>query len=112
ETLFALADPSCKYTPLPKFPSMSRDFAMVVKEAVTVGALAAEIKASAGELLEDVKLFDVYRGAPVAPGFKSVAFSLTYRAKDRTLTEAEVNEINSGVLAALRAGHDAVLREM
>ena len=112
ETLFALADPSCKYAPLPKFPSMSRDFAMVVKEAVTVGALAAEIKASAGELLEDVKLFDVYRGAPVAPGFKSVAFSLTYRAKDRTLTEAEVNEINSGVLAALRAGHDAVLREM
>ena len=99
-------------TPLPKFPAMTRDFAMVVEESVTVGKLEKTIRQSAGELLEDVKLFDVYRGAPVPPGHKSVAFTLSYRAADRTLKEAEVNEINSGVLTALREGYNAILREM
>ncbi|MBQ2058553.1 MAG: phenylalanine--tRNA ligase subunit beta, partial [Firmicutes bacterium] len=101
-----------RYTPLPKFPAMTRDFAMVVAESVPVGKLEKTIRQAAGELLEDVKLFDVYRGAPVPPGSKSVAFTLSYRAADRTLKEAEVNEINSGVLSALREGYNAILREM
>ena len=85
---------------------------MVVEEEVKVGDLEKEIRSCAGPLLEDAKLFDVYRGAPMLPGQKSVALSLTYRAKDRTLKEAEVNDINTKVLASLRDGFNALLREM
>ena len=101
-----------RYTPLPKYPAMVRDFSMVVKEEVTVGELENEIKKNAGELLESVQLFDVYRGAPVLPGYKSVAFSLTYRSKERTLKEEEVNEINTKVLVQLKDSYNAVLREI
>ena len=112
EKLFAADRKGPRYTPLPKFPAMTRDFAMVVTEATQVGDLEKTIKKNAGELLESAQLFDVYRGAPILPGFKSVAFTLSYRAADRTLKEAEVNEINSRVLAALREDYNATLREM
>ncbi len=112
DALYGLAKTEIKYVPLPKHPAMVRDFAMVVKEEVAAGELEKAIKANAGPLLESVKLFDVYRGAPVLPGFKSVAYSLTYRAADRTLKEAEVNEINQKVLIALKDAYNAVLREM
>ncbi len=112
EMLKELADISVRYTPLPKFPAMSRDFAMVVKEEIEVGKLEELIKKTAGDLLESVTLFDVYRGANIPEGSKSVAFNLSYRAADRTLKEAEVSEINTGVLKALKDRFDAVLREM
>jgi phenylalanyl-tRNA synthetase beta chain len=112
DALYALASTDIKYAPLPKHPAMTRDFAMVVKEEVAAGELEKAIRANAGPLLESVKLFDVYRGAPVLPGFKSVAYSLTYRAADRTLKENEVNEINQKVLIALKDAYNAVLREM
>ena len=112
DLLYGLAKTEIKYAPLPKYPAMVRDFAMVVKEDVAAGELEKAIKANAGPLLESVKLFDVYRGAPVQPGFKSVAYSLTYRAADRTLKEGEVNEINQKVLIALKDAYNAVLREM
>ena len=108
----SMANHELIFTPLPKFPAMSRDFAMVVKEEVKVGDLEKEIKATAGPLLESTKLFDVYRGAPILPGEKSVAFSLSYRASDRTLTENEVNEINAKVLLNLKDKYNAVLREI
>ena len=108
----ALANHELIFKPMPKFPAMTRDFAMVVEEAVKVGDLEKEIKASAGPLLESVKLFDVYRGSQVPEGRKSVAFSLAYRAADRTLTESEVNDINSKVLQSLKDRYDAVLREI
>ncbi len=100
------------YKPLPKYPAMERDFAMVVAEDVTVGELETAIKKYAAELLESVELFDVYRGAPVLPGYKSLAFSLVYRRPDRTLKEDEVNELNTKMLTALKDEYNAVLREM
>ncbi|MBQ1524013.1 MAG: phenylalanine--tRNA ligase subunit beta, partial [Firmicutes bacterium] len=105
-------DTEVRYAPLPKFPAMSRDFAMVVKEEIEVGKLQQVIRETAGDLLESVTLFDVYRGLPIPKGSKSVAFNLSYRAADRTLKEAEVSEINTKVLAALKDKFDAVLREM
>ena len=111
-TVEELASTEHRYTPLPKYPAMVRDFAMVVKEEVTVAELEAAIKKHTEELLESVTLFDVYRGAPVLPGFKSVAFSLVYRRSDRTLKEAEVNDLNSKMLIALKDEYNAVLREM
>ncbi len=112
EMLSSLADTEIRYTPLPKFPAMTRDFSMVVKEEVEVGSLEAAIKEAAGALLESVKLFDVYRGKNIPEGSKSVAFNLSYRSPDRTLKEAEVNEINTRVLAVLAEKFEAVLREM
>ncbi|MBR5731412.1 MAG: phenylalanine--tRNA ligase subunit beta, partial [Firmicutes bacterium] len=107
-----LSDREKKYAALPKYPAMVRDFALVVKEEVKAGDLEKLIASEAGELLEGVKLFDVYRGNPVPEQCKSLAFSLTYRAKDRTLKDAEVNAINEKVLAALREKFNAVLREI
>ncbi len=107
-----LVDTEKKYEPLPKYPAMVRDFALVVTEATKAGDLEKAIRNTAGDLLESVKLFDVYRGVPVPPGCKSLAFSLTYRSKARTLTDAEVNDINTKVLAALRDSFNAVLREI
>lgn len=107
-----LSDKTVIFKPLPKFPAMSRDFAMVVDEDVKVGDLEKQIKSSAGPLLESTRLFDVYRGTQLPKGQKSVAFSLTYRAADRTLKETEVNDINSKVLADLKDKYNAALREM
>jgi phenylalanyl-tRNA synthetase beta chain len=111
-TIFELSDTEKKYIPLPKYPAMVRDFALVVAEPVKAGDLEDTIAQTAGDLLESVKLFDVYRGVPVPPLCKSLAFSLTYRAKDRTLTDAEVNDINTKVLSALKDKFNAVLREL
>ena len=107
-----ISDREKKYVPLPKYPAMVRDFALVVKEEIKAGDLEKLIASEAGGLLEGVKLFDVYRGVPVPPQHKSLAFSLTYRAKDRTLTDTEVNGINEKVLAALKDRFNAVLREI
>lgn len=107
-----LASTEHRYAPLPKYPAMQRDFAMVVEEKIIVGELEKAIKTHTAELLESVTLFDVYRGAPVLPGFKSLAFSLVYRRADRTLKEEEVNELNSKMLIALKDEYNAVLREM
>ncbi|MFA7502463.1 MAG: phenylalanine--tRNA ligase subunit beta, partial [Anaerovoracaceae bacterium] len=112
EDVYCLVDLEKKYRPLPKYPAMKRDFALVVTEEVRVADIEREIRAQAGELLESVQLFDIYRGGQVPKGSKSIAFSLTYRAGDRTLKEAEVNEINERVLTALKQKHRAVLREM
>ena len=112
DMLYGLADTEMVYNPLPKYPAMTRDFSMVVTEDVAVGELQKAIRMNAGDLLESVKLFDIYRGAPVPEGSKSVAFSLTYRSAERTLKEAEVNEINQKVLIAIKDAYNAVLREM
>jgi phenylalanyl-tRNA synthetase beta chain len=112
EALYALSDTEKKYKPLPKYPAMKRDFAMVVAEEVLVGDLEKGIQAKAGDLLESVVLFDIYRGSPVPTGSKSVAFSLVYRANDRTLKEAEVTEINTKVLVSLKEAYNASLREL
>ena len=98
------------YQPLPKFPAVTRDIAVVCDEAVTVGALEESIRRGAKGLLKDVSLFDIYRGPGVAIGKKSVAFSLVLRADDRSLTGEEADEDVQSILAALKADHNAVLR--
>lgn len=108
--LFALRLPDPTYTPLPKYPAVSRDLALVCDEAVTVASAEAVITAAAGKLLRDVKLFDIYRGPGVPEGKKSMAFSLVLRAEDRTLTDADSDGAVRKVLAALEAKLGAVLR--
>lgn len=110
EALRAAQAPESTYVPLPRYPAVSRDIALVCREDIPVAALADTITAAGGQYLESVKLFDVYAGAPIPPGFKSVAFSLTLRAADQTLTEEHAAETMSAVLDALARQHDAVIR--
>ena len=99
-----------QYKPLPKFPSVTRDLAMLVYESVHVKDIEIIIKAMAGRILEELELFDVYKGKQVPEGMKSVAYSLTFRASDRTLTDEEVNKAMSKVLDGLKKHIGAELR--
>ena len=102
--------PDATYTPLPKYPSVTRDLSLMCDEAVTVADIEAVITASAGKLLRGVKLFDIYRGVGVPEGKKSMAFSLELRADDRTLTDTDSEAVVTKVLAALKEKLDAILR--
>jgi phenylalanyl-tRNA synthetase beta chain len=106
------ADRTIVYSPLPKYPSTSRDIALIVDEDTEVGSIEDIIKKHGDNILESVKLFDVYRGKQVEEGKKSVAFALTYRDKDKTLTDEEVAKVHGNVLDALKDKLNAVLREM
>ena len=108
--LMALQLPDATYTPLPKYPTVSRDLALVCDEAVTVAEAQQVITAAAGKLLRDVKLFDIYRGVGVPEGKKSMAFSLELRSDERTLTDTDSEAVVSKVLAALQEKLNAVLR--
>lgn len=108
--LFDLQLPEATYTPLPKYPTVSRDLSLICDEAVTVAQVEDVIQASAGNLLRSIRLFDIYRGAGVAEGKKSLAFSLELRADDRTLTDADSEGVVSKVLTALAQQLNAVLR--
>ncbi len=102
------ADPV--YTPLPKFPAVSRDIAVVCGKDLTVGALEDCIRKAGGRLLKDVTLFDIYQGKGVAAGYKSVAFSLTLRSDERSILAAEADEEVRTILEALERELGAVLR--
>ena len=102
------ADP--EYVPLPKFPAVTRDIAVVCGEAVTVGALEDCIRRGAKGLLKDVTLFDIYRGKGIPEGKKSVAFNLVLRADDRSLTAEEADQDVKSILETLEKELGAVLR--
>ncbi len=112
DNIFKHSDTETVYSPLPKYPSTSRDIALLVDEDMEVGRIEEVIKANGSALLESVKLFDVYRGKQVGEGKKSVAFALTYRDKAKTLTDEEVAAVHNEVLNALKEQLNAVLREM
>ena len=108
--LFAAKGADPQYVPLPKFPAVTRDIAVVCDEAVTVGALEDSIRRGAKGLLKEVTLFDIYRGKGVDEGKKSVAFSLVLRADDRSLTAEEADADVAAILKALETELGAVLR--
>lgn len=108
--LSALLAPASTYVPLPKYPAVSRDIAVVCDEALTVAELTACIQKAGGKLLREVRLFDIYRGKGIEDGKKSTAFSLTLRADDRTLTDADSDGVISAVLKALDTELGAKLR--
>ncbi len=108
--LFDLRNPDPTYTPLPKFPGVSRDLALVCDEKTTVAEVEDVITASAGKLLRNVKLFDIYRGTGIPDGKKSLAFTMELRADDRTLTDADSEQTVSRILDALKEKLGAILR--
>jgi phenylalanyl-tRNA synthetase beta chain len=100
------------YSPLDKYPAVTRDIALVVDEAVTVFEIEEIIRANGGALLESVKLFDIYRGKQIADGKKSMAFNLVYRAANKTLTDEEVAAKHDVILTALESKIGAILRDI
>ncbi|MDD4629451.1 MAG: phenylalanine--tRNA ligase subunit beta [Eubacteriales bacterium] len=106
------ADTERLYRPLPKYPAVVRDIALLVSEDVYAAEIENTIRQTGTKLLESIELFDIYRGKQVQSGKKSVAYTLTYRAPDRTLTDEEVVKIHNKVLDALKEKLDAILREM
>jgi phenylalanyl-tRNA synthetase beta chain len=111
EPIYEYADSSIEYRALPKYPAIERDLAVVVDRSVAGGALTETIAASAGELLESVKVFDVYTGDRIGGDKKSVALALVYRHRERTLTDEEVGEAHSRVLTQLEQSYGAELRK-
>lgn len=111
EPVFHYAGNTVAYRDLPRFPAMQRDIAVVLDHAVEAAAMIASIKQTAGELLESVEVFDVFTGSKLGEGKKSVALSLVYRHKERTLTEEEITAVHETVVAALEQTFAAELRK-
>ncbi|MCL2569111.1 MAG: phenylalanine--tRNA ligase subunit beta [Oscillospiraceae bacterium] len=110
EVLFAAMGPERTYVPLPRYPAVTRDIAVVCDEAVTAQELQAVIASAGGKKLVESRLFDVYTGAPIPTGKKSVAFALQYRAEDRTLTDEDADGATAKILEALATKLGAVIR--
>lgn len=91
-----------KYTGIAKFPAVTRDISMVVPKDILVGQIEDVIAERGGRLLESYELFDIYEGAQVLSGHKSVAYSITFRAKDHTLEEKEVTSVMNKILNGLK----------
>ena len=99
-----------KYEGIAKFPAVTRDISMVVPKNVLVGQIEEVIAVRGGQILENYELFDIYEGSQIKGGYKSVAYSLTFRAKDRTLTDTEISASMKKILNGLEA-LDAELRQ-
>ncbi|MBP3215147.1 MAG: phenylalanine--tRNA ligase subunit beta [Clostridium sp.] len=90
-----------KYTGIAKYPAVTRDLSMLVKKEITAGQIEAMILQRGGKLLESCELFDLYEGAQIMTGYKSMAYTMTFRAKDHTLEEAEVTAVMKKILNGL-----------
>lgn len=110
EVLSELADMQRHYVPLPKFPAVMRDIAVTLDKDVEVGEIVKIIKANRKGIIESYNLFDIYEGIQVGKGKKSVAYSLTFRSADKTLTDDDVNPIVNTILKQLEEKLGAQLR--
>ena len=110
ELLWDRRAPEPLYQPLPRFPAVLRDLALVCEEATTVHQLTECIAEAGGRLLREVSFFDVYRGAPIPAGKKSVAFSLSFRKEDSSLTDGEIEPVMTAILRALEEKLQAKIR--
>ena len=99
-----------KFNPLPKFPPLERDLALVVDDEIYSAEIQKLILKNGGNLIEEVELFDIYRGDPVPSGKKSLAYSIRYRSSAKTLTDPEVDEIHRRIINELKQHFKAEIR--
>jgi len=100
-----------RYGPLPKYPAVDRDVAVIISDDVTSMSVLKTIESLKLDLLKDIVLFDYYAGKPIPKGKKSLAYNITYRSPGRTLTDEEVNDVHAKVVAALKDKLGAEIRE-
>ena len=110
EAILGLAKTDRTYVPLPKYPAVERDLAVVLKKDIPAATVKEIICREGGECLASAELFDVYEGAQVPEGHRSLAYSLSYRAADRTLTDEEINPLQEAIVAGLERELGAKLR--
>jgi phenylalanyl-tRNA synthetase beta chain len=111
DLLLARRNPAKSFKPLPQFPSVRRDVAMLVPEATTHESVLQTVKQTKPANLENVELFDVFRGKNVPQGQKSLAYAFTYRSPEKTLTDAEVNTAHEKIVALFKQSLGATVRE-
>src|SRR5699024_1952448 len=99
------------YQPIPRYPGISRDLAFIVDQDLPVGDIVDSLKESGNELVESIKVFDIYTGEHVAKDKKSVALTIKFRHQDRTLVEEEVNDEVEDMIQTLREEYQAELRK-
>ena len=110
EKVIDLTNLDKKYKELARYPAMTRDIALTIDEDIMVGDIEEVIKNHGRELIEEIELFDIYRGDQIQEGKKSVAFSIVYRSYERTLRDDEVNSIQGLIIEDLESSFDAKLR--
>ena len=111
EKLLSYCPSQLLFTGLPRFPAVARDVAVVVAEDFASDRVVQFVRQWRPELVEDVALFDAYVGAPIPSGQKSLAYSISYRAADRTLTDEEVNDLHAQLVTALTRDLGVTLRQ-
>jgi len=111
DLLLARRNPAKSFKPLPAFPAIRRDVAMLVRESTTHDAVLQVVKQTKPANLETVELFDVFRGKNVPEGQKSLAYAFTYRSPEKTLTDAEVNAAHTKIVEAFKTQLKAAVRE-
>jgi len=110
DLLLARRNTEKSFTPLPVFPAIRRDVAMIVPETTTHEAVLSVVKQARPQHLQGVELFDIFRGRNVPPGRKSMAYAFTYRSSERTLTDAEVNAEHEKLVEKFKESLQAVIR--
>ena len=110
DSIYALRESEKTYKSLPKYPATTRDLALVCDEDIPVAHLEKAIRDVGGKMLEDVKLFDIFRHEKLGAGKKSVAYSLTLRNSDHTITDEEADKVIRKALVNLEKTCGAVLR--
>ena len=110
DALFDGSDVSKSYKPLPKFPAVTRDIALLCDDSILVQDIEDTIKRAGGNLVEKVQLFDIYKGAQIPEGKKSIAYAIAYRDEKKTLNEKDITKVHDKILKALEYKLEAVLR--
>ena len=101
---------SKKFQSIPKFPGVSRDISLLVSEATPARKITSTIEEAGGKLIEDIGIFDYYKGKQVPKGQKSLLYSVKYQASDRTLTNEEVDALHTKICDSLKARLSAQIR--
>lgn len=99
------------FVPLPRFPSIERDIAVIIANEVSAGQIEEIIKSKGGKLIEKIELFDVYKGSQIEEGYKSLAFRIVYRSSEKTLTEDDITKVHNRIINSLTNQVGAVLRQ-
>jgi phenylalanyl-tRNA synthetase beta chain len=111
DALYESTNTDRKYKPLPKFPAVTRDIALLVEDTILVQEINETIRKAGGNLVEKVNLFDIYKGKQIPEGKKSIAYAIAYRDENKTLTDNEVNKVHEKILRSLEYKLGATLRD-
>ena len=110
EKFFTRAKHQIKFTPLPRYPGISRDISVMLKKEISAAKVLAAIKGQAGPLLKEAKVIDCYEGKQIPQGYKSLTVSCLYRADERTLTEKDIDPLHAGVIKFITQAFTATIR--